>query len=335
MNRWSEKKQKNRIKTQFGKNPMDMETWESLQLRMHEIEMYEQRRRKDSNQEWVDDVTWNDLEMDRVFARINHTRTYMGEQILYYRFRGCKNRQELQRMEKRIAFFSCQESSRIKVEEKLSHIGKQKENYYLPLYDIVAFCHIEKALRKCRKETLQLYEFVGDVDTDIAIVSFRKSLKNWCSPMIQKSGSIRLEEICHPLMDDGVANSIELQKGAIFTGANASGKSTFMKAVAINVILAQTIHTCVAKNVKMPTIKVMTSMALRDDVVQKESYYMREMEYLKRMLDEIEKGEPVLFVIDEILKGTNTRERLGASKAILLYMAQNRDFCWSQRMIWN
>ena len=52
-----------------------METWESLQLRMHEIEMYEQRRRKDSNQEWVDDVTWNDLEMDRVFARINHTRT--------------------------------------------------------------------------------------------------------------------------------------------------------------------------------------------------------------------------------------------------------------------
>ena len=194
------------------------------------------------------------------------------------------------------------------------------------LYDIVAFCHIEKALRKCRKETLQLYEFVGDVDTDIAIASFRKSLTNWCSPMIQKSGSIGREKICHPLMDDGVANSMELRKGAIFTGANASGKSTFMKAVAINVILAQTIHTCVAKNVKMPTIKVMTSMALRDDVVQKESYYMREMKYLKRMLDEIEKGEPVLFVIDEILKGTNTRERLGASKAILSYMAQKPGF---------
>ena len=134
MNRWSEKKQKNRIKTQFGKNPMDMENWESLQLRMYEIEMYEQRRRKTFNQEWVDDVTWNDLEMDRVFARINHTRTYMGEQILYHRLHGCKNRQKLQRMEKRIAFFSCQESSRIKVEEKLSHIGKQKENYYLPLF---------------------------------------------------------------------------------------------------------------------------------------------------------------------------------------------------------
>ena len=76
MNRWSEKKQKNRIKTQFGKNPMDMENWESLQLRMYEIEMYEQRRRKTFNQEWVDDVTWNDLEMDRVFARIIREHTW-------------------------------------------------------------------------------------------------------------------------------------------------------------------------------------------------------------------------------------------------------------------
>ena len=87
----------------------------------------------------------------------------------------------------------------------------------------------------------------------------------------------------------------------VLTGANASGKSTFMKAVAINVILAQTINTCVAKNMKRPAIQVMTSMALRDDVLQGESYYMREIKYLKRMLDELETGEPMLFVIDEIL----------------------------------
>lgn len=112
----------------------------------------------------------------------------------------------------------------------------------------------------------------------------------------------------------------------VLTGANASGKSTFMKAVAINVILAQTINTCVAKNMKMPAIQVMTSMALRDDVLQGESYYMREIKYLKRMLDELETGEPMLFVIDGILKGTNTRERLVASNAILSYMVQKQGF---------
>lgn len=76
----------------------------------------------------------------------------------------------------------------------------------------------------------------------------------------------------------------------------------------------------------MPAIQVMTSMALRDDVLQGESYYMREIKYLKRMLDELKTGEPMLFVIDEILKGTNTRERLVASNAILSYMVQKQGF---------
>ena len=127
-------------------------------------------------------------------------------------------------------------------------------------------------------------------------------------------------------MADAIPNDFVLKKGVVLTGANASGKSTFMKAVAINVILAQTINTCVAKNMKMPAIQVMTSMALRDDVLQGESYYMREIKYLKRMLDELETGEPMLFVIDEILKGTNTRERLAASNAILSYMVQKQGF---------
>ena len=84
-------KRRNRIKAQFGKNPMELEAWESLEKRMREIRMYEELVVQDvKKEEWqsagsVDTVTWNDLEMDRVFARINHTRTYMGEQILYHR----------------------------------------------------------------------------------------------------------------------------------------------------------------------------------------------------------------------------------------------------------
>ena len=156
---------------------------------------------------------------------------------------------------------------------------------------------------------------------EIAIASFRKSLPQWCCPSLQGDGAISVEKISHPLMADAIPNDFVLKKGVVLTGANASGKSTFMKAVAINVILAQTINTCVAKNMKMPAIQVMTSMALRDDVLQGESYYMREIKYLKRMLDELKTGEPMLFVIDEILKGTNTRERLAASNAILSYMA--------------
>ena len=77
-------KRRNRIKAQFGKNPMELEAWESLEKRMREIRMYEELVVQDvKKEEWqsagsVDTVTWNDLEMDRVFARINHTRSARG-----------------------------------------------------------------------------------------------------------------------------------------------------------------------------------------------------------------------------------------------------------------
>lgn len=104
-------KRRNRIKAQFGKNPMELEAWESLEKRMREIRMYEELVVQDvKKEEWqsagsVDTVTWNDLEMDRVFARINHTRTYMGEQILYHRLHNMQTRQSCENMEKRISFF--------------------------------------------------------------------------------------------------------------------------------------------------------------------------------------------------------------------------------------
>ena len=133
-------KRRNRIKAQFGKNPMELEAWESLEKRMREIRMYEELVVQDvKKEEWqsagsVDTVTWNDLEMDRVFARINHTRTYMGEQILYHRLHNMQTRQSCEDMEKRISFFSRRESIRTEIEEKLMRIGKQKESCYLPFF---------------------------------------------------------------------------------------------------------------------------------------------------------------------------------------------------------
>ena len=68
-------------------------------------------------------------------------------------------------------------------------------------------------------------------------------------------------------------------------------------------------------------------MAIRDDVVSGESYYVREVRYLKRMLDELARGTMTLYVIDEILKGTNQKERLAASEAVLRYLTNFPGFC--------
>lgn len=111
----------------------------------------------------------------------------------------------------------------------------------------------------------------------------------------------------HPLLKNAVGNDFILEDRAILTGANASGKSTFMKAVAINVILAQTIHTCTAEMFDVENVRVMTCMSLRDDVESGESYYFREAKYLRRIVEQMKKGR-VFCVIDEIFKGTNTTE---------------------------
>ena len=116
-----------------------------------------------------------------------------------------------------------------------------------------------------------------------------------------------------------IANDIKQKKNVILTGSNASGKSTFIKSVAINLILAQTIFTCTAESACVPRCGVITSMAVRDDLASGESYYIREIKYLKRMTECVKQGRLLFLAIDEILKGTNTKERIAASKAVLRY----------------
>lgn len=86
------------------------------------------------------------------------------------------------------------------------------------------------------------------------------------------------------------------------------------------------IHTCTAQTFCAPRVHVMTCMSLRDDVISGDSYYIREAKYLKRMLDRMQSGTPIFCVMDEILKGTNTNERLAASAAILDYIAETDCF---------
>ena len=63
-------------------------------------------------------------------------------------------------------------------------------------------------------------------------------------------------------------------------------------------------------------------MTVRDDILEGESYYIQELHYLKRVVEEVNKGRITLCIIDEILRGTNTQERLAASEAILTYIAE-------------
>ncbi len=100
-----------------------------------------------------------------------------------------------------------------------------------------------------------------------------------------------------------------------------SGKSTFLRTLGVNAILAQSFYTCTAKKYVSSHFHVLTSIALTDDLIEGNSSYANEAKRLLAFIHASEGNNPVLCLIDEILRGTNTCERLAASKAILKHMS--------------
>lgn len=198
--------------------------------------------------------------------------------------------------------------------------------------DIMMFNKMLAELNRHLEDVDALVSIVGAVETSICIGAYRASMENgWCKPQLyQEEGKIQLtvREAYHPLIDTPVKNSIVTGRGVLLTGSNASGKSTFLKTVALNAIMAQTIYTCPAEYYEAPYFRIYSSMALKDDIGSGESYYIVEIKSLKRILENI-REEPVLCFVDEVLRGTNTVERIAASTQILRSLGQGRVICFA------
>lgn len=200
---------------------------------------------------------------------------------------------------------------------------------YLKLFfmlDFVMYNRFISAIKKHTSNFHNVYRTIGLVETAISIASYRKSVPHYTVPVFTRDEAIVLDAVVHPLLDKPVANTATLTHSALITGSNASGKSTFIKAVAINTILAQTIHTCLAVSFQMKPSFVVTSMAVSDSIEGGESYYIAEIKSLKRVLDGLDENYRCLCFVDEILKGTNTIERIAASAAILKFLSGQNCF---------
>lgn len=197
--------------------------------------------------------------------------------------------------------------------------------------DILKFNSMLKCLRGHFEDVDALIGIVGYLEAAISIWIFRQSLENgFCLPQFVEESCVDLEEGYHPLLEKPVKNSIHAKQGVLLTGSNASGKSTFLKTVAVNAILAQTVNTCLSNSYRAPFFHVYSSMALRDDMGSGESYYIVEIKALKRILDAAaECGAPVLCFVDEVLRGTNTVERIAASAQILESLSGSGILCFA------
>ena len=436
----------------FGHKPKDyLEDFDMTFLKNH----YKIRKKNESSGESIDELTWNDLDMDTVFKRINYTKTSLGEAYLYYKLREISyNEYEWTSLEKLINLFTINEDLRNKVSLLLMKVGKlndlnltnfiynpkfskipsyykypllslgfifsiflsfiytkvglilsfiflcinilsyqsekifledrfkvmiyllnninlcislskikdkdfeffkyevssalhnfkalnmvkiygnsfqKKENAftdidiifdYIKMFfmvDIIAYQNSVKILEKNKENLYKIYDIVAKLDFALSLAYYRKSLSECTIPEFIESEDIVLENLYHPLIDNPVKNSILIKNNILFTGSNASGKSTFIKAVALNCILAQSLNTALCSKYRCKFSKVVTSMAIKDNILAGDSYFIAEIKSLKRLLDSLNGEIRVLAFVDEILKGTNTIERISASASILKY----------------
>ncbi|MDD4971279.1 MAG: DNA mismatch repair protein MutS [Paludibacter sp.] len=170
-----------------------------------------------------------------------------------------------------------------------------------------------------RTEIEDVFLFVGEIDAIVSISSLRKGLTNFCTPKIS-DGQKRLfaQEVYHPLIENCVKNNLKVNdKSILLTGSNMSGKTSFIRTIAINVITGLTINTCFAQQFSMPRVRVFSAIRISDDLMNDKSYYFEEVITIKDMIDKSKSENLNLFLLDEIFKGTNTVERISAGKAVL------------------
>lgn len=197
--------------------------------------------------------------------------------------------------------------------------------------DLIKFNMMSDELKKHQKEVEEILDNIGLLEATAAIASFRAYLPFYAEPKLKKQKKVfmNLKNVYHPMITEPVANSIEENRGVLITGSNASGKSTFLKTVSINAILAQSINTCPASEYEACFFQIYSSMALADNLQGKESYYIVEIKSLKRILNHKNDEIPVLCFVDEVLRGTNTVERIAASAQILKSLAREQVLCFA------
>ena len=188
----------------------------------------------------------------------------------------------------------------------------------LLLLDCVACLRVIDRLGAIREELGSAFEAIGALDAATALASMLQRLPGHCVPVVGADAAIELVDAYHPLIEDPVRNSLYLHgRSALVTGSNMAGKTTFIKVVGINIVLARTVGFCLATRASVPHSGVMASIRSDQSVEQGRSRYFSEIEAILAFLRAARAGSCRVFLIDEIFSGTNTVERVAAARAVL------------------
>ncbi|MBP5474297.1 MAG: hypothetical protein J6X92_06045, partial [Bacteroidales bacterium] len=190
----------------------------------------------------------------------------------------------------------------------------------LGLYDLHCIHQLEKWQKRYKINIRHWIEAIGEVDALSSLANYCYNHKDFVFPKISDGDKFfDVKNMGHPLIDAKrrVCNDFcidERKKICIITGANMAGKSTFLRTIAVNYILAMIGAPVCAESMEYVPIRLFTSMRTTDSLNSGESYFYAELKRLKLLTDKLENDDNTFFILDEILKGTNSDDkRLGST----------------------
>ena len=202
-----------------------------------------------------------------------------------------------------------------------SNIGLILNNFFLWKLNFAQ--QIEKQSKKIEQDLPEWFDAFAEFEALISFGIFKFKNPKYIFPKISESGEkLKVEEIVHPLLFQEIVVSndfeiVEKTEISIITGANMTGKSTFLRTVGINLVLAMNGCPVAAKEFSFIPMDLFTSMRTSDSLNDGTSYFNAEILRLRNLVENLENGKPQFIILDEILKGTNSKDKLTGSELFL------------------
>jgi hypothetical protein len=198
----------------------------------------------------------------------------------------------------------------------------------LTLWDFHVLFALDRWRRSSGRHVRGWLEAAGEADAIACLAAVRRDNPAWCQTRMANEPILRATALGHPLIPDNrrVSNDVSLgPPGSVLliTGSNMSGKSTLLRAIGLNTVLAQAGAPVCATSMELPPCDLHTSIRIQDSLELGISYFMAALARLKSVIDAAERepgGRVLLYLLDEILQGTNSIERGLAVQAVASHL---------------
>jgi len=207
------------------------------------------------------------------------------------------------------------------LESRMNPIAMQFGNG-LFLYDFHAVARLEKWREENANDLPHWLESLSEWDGLLSLATLHFNYPRYAFAEVNDQSVLESHEVGHLLIPDTirVANNFNLGKPAgiyLITGANMAGKSTFLRALGVNFVLGSIGSPVCATQWRMPLIALRSGMRTTDSLQEHQSYFFAELNRLQSIMMELHDGKPMLILLDEILKGTNSTDKQLGSRELL------------------